>query len=388
VNSAQPIRTDHPIEFRGQTGEFFRIWIVNVMLTVVTLGIYSAWAKVRSKRYFYGNTYLDGSPFEYTADPAKILKGRLVAVGLLAVYWLSSTIYPQTEGFALLGLAILAPAMVVMSLQFRMRNSRWRGVRFNFVPAWGSAYALFLPIILYFAVLAFLSLWAVIDPAIMEQPGGAGAREAEQLFAYLAMIIGVGTLLAALAFPWWQHQYFRFLANRTEYGRHRFRYVGNAMEFYALYFLAVMIFIGGMVAVGTLAGVLFGLIASAWGENVPPALEILIGLLVLIPYALAAAQVQTARTNVVFNNLELGDLHVKSDLELKRMIFLYVTNTVAITLTLGLAIPWARIRMAKYRAQTLTLVAAGFENFVACADSDHEAYSEEMADVFGWEIGL
>ena len=45
------------LEFRGKTGEFFGIWIVNVFLTIITLGIYSAWAKVRTNRYFYGNIY-------------------------------------------------------------------------------------------------------------------------------------------------------------------------------------------------------------------------------------------------------------------------------------------------------------------------------------------
>jgi hypothetical protein len=42
-----------PIEFTGTAGEYFGIWIVNILLTIVTVGFYSAWAKVRRKRYFY-----------------------------------------------------------------------------------------------------------------------------------------------------------------------------------------------------------------------------------------------------------------------------------------------------------------------------------------------
>nr|WP_257713229.1 YjgN family protein [Vibrio neptunius] len=38
------------------------------------MGIYSAWAKVRTKRYFYGNTYVDNDNFEYHAVPMQILK--------------------------------------------------------------------------------------------------------------------------------------------------------------------------------------------------------------------------------------------------------------------------------------------------------------------------
>jgi hypothetical protein len=69
--------TTIPFNFTGRTGEYFRIWIVNVMLTIASLGIYSAWAKVRNKRCFYGNTSVDGTAFDYHADPVAILKGRL-----------------------------------------------------------------------------------------------------------------------------------------------------------------------------------------------------------------------------------------------------------------------------------------------------------------------
>ena len=43
----------------GAAGVYFRIWIVNLFFTLITFGIYSAWAKVRKKKYFYGSTRLD-----------------------------------------------------------------------------------------------------------------------------------------------------------------------------------------------------------------------------------------------------------------------------------------------------------------------------------------
>ena len=75
-----------PLEFTGEGWVYFRIWVVNVALTVVTLGIYSAWAKVRMNRYFYGHTQLAGASFEYLAEPLAILKGRIVAVLALLIY--------------------------------------------------------------------------------------------------------------------------------------------------------------------------------------------------------------------------------------------------------------------------------------------------------------
>ncbi|MGU7802487.1 DUF898 family protein, partial [Escherichia coli] len=72
--------------FSGRGSEYFRIWIVNLLLSIVTLGIYSAWAKVRRLRYFYDNTSVAGASFDYHGNPVAILKGRILAVVLIVVY--------------------------------------------------------------------------------------------------------------------------------------------------------------------------------------------------------------------------------------------------------------------------------------------------------------
>lgn len=372
------LRSEHSIEFHGRTREFFRIWIVNVLLSIITLGIYSAWAKVRTQRYFYGSTLIEGSAFEYTADPVKILKGRLLAVALLAIYQLVSMFYAQIAGFTLLALVLLAPALVVMSIRFRMRYSRWRGISFNFNSDYKGAYLLFFPVVLYFAFLAVAPFIIGIDLNTLPQ---GEEDEIPVEFLHYSALIGAGFLVAMLAFPWWQHRYYRYIGNRTGYGSHRFRYIGNAAEFYSLYFLAGIIFFGGLIVAGIGAGL---------GSKVLPESFAAVAIvpLILLPYALAAAQVQTARTNVVYNNLEVGDLFFKSDLRLGRMASLYITNTLAIIATLGLAVPWARIRMARYRAETLTLVTSSFDEFVAASTAGEQAYGEGVSDVFGWDLGL
>src|ERR1043166_320431 len=84
----------HRFEFRGSGGEFFRFWIVNIALSLVTLGIYSAWAKVRTRRYFYGNTFVAGHSFDYHASPVRILIGRIIALVLFGGYQLGTRISP------------------------------------------------------------------------------------------------------------------------------------------------------------------------------------------------------------------------------------------------------------------------------------------------------
>src|SRR5882724_3038436 len=99
----------YPVEFTATTGEYFRIWIVNLALTVVTLGIYSAWAKVRKRRYFYSHTRIDGEGFEYLANPIAILKGRLIAFALFGAFYAVSHFAPLYQFILWIPLAIAAP---------------------------------------------------------------------------------------------------------------------------------------------------------------------------------------------------------------------------------------------------------------------------------------
>lgn len=74
------------LQFTGTATDYFGIWIVNIFLTVLTLGIYSAWAKVRRRRYFQGHTLLEGNGFGYHATGKQIFLGRLLAFGLFALF--------------------------------------------------------------------------------------------------------------------------------------------------------------------------------------------------------------------------------------------------------------------------------------------------------------
>ena len=120
------------LRFTGQAGEYFRIWIVNLCLSVLTLGIYSAWAKVRRKRYFYGSTLLDVSAFEYTGNPVAILKGRLLVLAVFTIYSLAQNVLPLLSLAMLFGMFALMPWIVQRALQFNARNSLHRNVRFGF----------------------------------------------------------------------------------------------------------------------------------------------------------------------------------------------------------------------------------------------------------------
>jgi uncharacterized membrane protein YjgN (DUF898 family) len=132
-----------PFVFHGDGTEYFRIWIVNLLLSLLTLGIYSAWAKVRTKRYFYGNTELAGDRFDYLASPISILKGRLIAMAALVTYTMVGIFYPTASLGLALTVFLVLPWVVVRSLRFNAIMSIWRGIRFGFNGEPGSAFVVF-----------------------------------------------------------------------------------------------------------------------------------------------------------------------------------------------------------------------------------------------------
>ena len=107
-----------PVNFTGTAREYFGIWIVNILLTIVTLGLYFPWAKVRTMRYFYGNTQLDDSPFDYLASPKAILKGWLIALAIFIAYTVITKLVPITGPLFSLAFVFALPWIIIRSMGF------------------------------------------------------------------------------------------------------------------------------------------------------------------------------------------------------------------------------------------------------------------------------
>ena len=122
-----------PIVFQGKASEYFGIWIVNLLLSLVTLGVYSAWAKVRRKKYFYNNTLIDNVAFDYHANPIAILKGRIIAFILFALYVYGKGSSPILAAVLVLLFFLALPWLIVRGSLFNARNTSHRGLRFDFV---------------------------------------------------------------------------------------------------------------------------------------------------------------------------------------------------------------------------------------------------------------
>jgi uncharacterized membrane protein YjgN (DUF898 family) len=78
--------SSHRIKFSAAGGEYFRIWAVNLLLTLVTLGLYAPWAKVRTLRYLYQHTAVDGHALDFHGDARRMFRGMAVVGAFLLAY--------------------------------------------------------------------------------------------------------------------------------------------------------------------------------------------------------------------------------------------------------------------------------------------------------------
>lgn len=335
---------EHRFEFCGSGSEYFRIWIVNLALSIVTIGIYSAWAKVRRLKYMHGATSLDGSAFGYHGDPKKILKGRLIGAGLFALYSLAGRIHPYAGLVAFVLLMAAIPWLIVRSMMFRTRMTSWRGLRFNFDENYRGAYATY--------------------------------------FGWLLLTV----VTFGLAFPQYLRKLYLYLVNDTRVGDTPMKCTAPLGPFY----------IGALQAFGLIAviGVAAAILLPAAGlkAGADPNLVLIVGFYIvfLLLYALAAGLFQAKVLNTVFSHSTIGPHELRSELKGSRLGWLYATNLLGILCTLGLFIPWATIRLLRYRMESLTLVAHGsLDDFIASQpQAQTSAVGEEVSDIFDVDFGL
>ena len=161
-HTTQPARETARFAFTGRAGEYFRIWIVNLFLSIVTVGIYSAWAKVRVKRYVLGHTLLGDLPFAYDANPWAIFRGRLIAVALVGLWTGLGYVSPLAQLALLVPLAFFVPWLAVASLRFNARVSSYRNVGFSFDGDYRGALKNYVGLVLLAALTAYgLLPWVV-----------------------------------------------------------------------------------------------------------------------------------------------------------------------------------------------------------------------------------
>jgi len=339
------------MSFTGTGSEYFRIWIVNLLFTILTCGIYSAWAKVRRLRYFYNCTHVAGSNFEYHGNPVAILKGRIIAVLLIVAYKFGPNVAPNI-GYMMMGIfALVMPWLTWKSLQFKLRNSSYRGIRFGF--------------------------------------GGTLRRAYKVFFLYPFLMSFTGGLLA----PFVHQRIKKFQHEESRFGTSNFSFSGKVGGFYGAYFVAIMIFIVGIFLLVSIMGGIIGAVAAGGGIKNTGAWGVIAFILIgLAFYAWAYLSYSTFMTmlqNLIWNNTMLENHQFKSEMKWTRVVSIAITNIIGIVLILGLFTPFAKIRMLKYRVESTTLIPAGsLDHFEADMEEEAPATGEAMTDLLDFDFAL
>ncbi len=131
----------HTIRFHGDGGKYFGILIVNLIFTILTLGLYYPWARAKNFQYLYGETEFAGSRFQFHGTGKEMFKGFIKAIAILAVLFAIYNLSILSKNGAiiavgvivyLLGIFTIIPLAVHGGLRYRLSRTSWRGIHLGY----------------------------------------------------------------------------------------------------------------------------------------------------------------------------------------------------------------------------------------------------------------
>lgn len=370
-------RQTFAFEFRGTTAAYFKIWLVNVLLSIITVGLYSPWATVRTRRYFHANTVLAGARFDYHASASSILVARLILVALVVGGSFIAGDDALRAGIHSSLIFILLPWAMARGFAFNARNTSYRGMRFNFARRYRRLYLIHLPLIL---------LVVIFNYGFVANEAAAGAEinpwVTRAFFAAIAVVFISSPLVA--------RAYHAFKAEQHRLGRIAFAFRRPRLR---AYLCALWLIPLGAAAV--FAGLGWVFLGTDWLRAFFDADDALTAYLALLALALITAYLLL--TSFLFKLYWRGVAaepgRIICRVSAWRFAFaIRLVNLIAALCTLGLAIPWARIRRARYLAAHLALEveAAALDALAADAARPDGAFGEAFAasEGFDFDVGL
>jgi uncharacterized membrane protein YjgN (DUF898 family) len=371
----------YAVQFTGSGSEYFRIWIVNLLLTLLTLGLYYPWAKVRKLKYFYSNTEVAGHALDFHGAPKQMLRGFLLMAFFFLAYSFAGQVSPVASAVCGLLLAAAWPALLRASLRFRLANTSWRGLRFEFTGSLKGAYAVFGKAILGAVLL-----------------GGAGiALMATQ--STLGIVAGVVCFLAIyamgpyvyFAFKRYQHQNYAYAQLQTEF---RASFGDIIKVFMRTGGLTLLMFaVAGVIAAVFMAAGMGEAMSSGSGgkgEKFASLAPVAIGLVLVLQFV-PAPYFQSRMQNLVWSQTGNAVIRFKSDLGFTPLFKQTLLNWVLIIVTLGLYWPFALVASTRLKLQAITVhMRIDPDTLVSQAQprAGQMGIGDAAADLAGFDLGL
>lgn len=235
--------------FHGAGGELFGIFINNILMNIVTLGIYHFWGKTKVRQYLWSQTAFAGDRFAYHGTGKELFLGWLKFIGILLVLGLLLTLLealgPIGQLISVLltiGFFLVIPLFMVGAWRYRLARSSWRGVQFSFrgvgkSAVWLYAKGAFLTMItLGFYTPFFIAqtekFWrenSYMGDAHFEFGGNGKDVFKMWIVAILLMIPTAG-----IYFFWYQAKMKSYLWAHTHFGGGAFRFTATGVDFFKL----------------------------------------------------------------------------------------------------------------------------------------------------------
>lgn len=358
----------HRFVFTGSGKEYFKIWMVNLFLSVATVGIYSAWAKVRRLQYFDRNTQLAGAVFDFNGNPAAIFRGRVLAVILLGAYQYAFGFSLAVGVAVVLMLLLSLPFLMRGALRFRLRNTRYRGLRFGFSGATMDAYPAYFPPVLMFLLPALL---VAIDPT------------GRSLFLTFGFYLLWPLMHGAMKRYQHQHILYGSMASSFDVPKLRFYvpYLKSIGITVLALLLAVAIVMLGFFGFQQMTG---GAVDSTYGIWAPMIMALAFSYLA---YLMAGPYLQVRIGNLAWSATTFPGVTISSHLKARAYMKLQLVNSILTLLSLGLYRPFAVVRAYRYRLAHISVTTEhGFEGALAGVSGSGSASADGVADFLGVDL--
>ncbi len=288
-----------PFIFRGTGFEYCKIWLVNLLVSLLSAGILYPWAQVRSLRYFYQHTHLDNTEFQCTSNPQKIFLMQFLLVAYLAALIYS---FFFTPFYFLMGIIILLgvlPFYWFKRSHLLYKDSFYHDVNFNQKTTLRDAYV----IALGWPLLVVLSAGLLAPYAVFKMQ------------QYWVQTKSLGNY--AFSFNAKPRQYFVVLPSLV---------MAECVSVMCLYWKQHLAF---------------------WG----------IALIISVVWLLLFLRWRVALVNLRWNGVRSGLGYFVSTWSLRSYSKLVITNLLLCVVSLGFYWPWAKVRTAQYKATHLAFFA-------------------------------
>lgn len=373
---ASGARRLRPLAFTGSSAEYFRIWVAGLLLSVASLGIYSAWARVQQRRYLCRNTWFAGSAFDYHARPAALLTWRALFAILLVGAFVTAQLAPRFALGLLVAGVLVLPWLLQRACRFHWASMSWRGVRFGFLGSVRQAYGALAPPVLGWALamsgIGLLAWWR--DPAL------------------LPVVLPPAALLAALALvPLLHHRITQYRLDHACLGLVPAHFSAPTSAFYGCYLRTLGLAL--LLAAGIVLLALAALVAALGVERlaelvdeVPRGMPAVAGLglaglaVTVFAWLLLVPRLEASLRRLVWGRTRLGPFRFVSRLRARELWAVRASNLVLIATTFGLFLPCAAIRLARCRVCAVEVAVLGNpERIMAEAGASPDSYPDALA---------